>query len=69
MNYMPNFTKKNKKGDFAPINAWMQHHIHKHGRRFTADKLIQKATGSTLQIAPFISYLKEKYGKLYDVKL
>ena len=55
------------KGNFAPLHGWLKENLYKHGRKFTANELTQRATGSQLSIAPYIAYLKTKYGELYDI--
>jgi carboxypeptidase Taq len=56
-------------GDFRPLHAWLQEHIFRHGQRFTAEQLIQRATGSASSHRPLIEYLWEKYGNLYDLSV
>ena len=42
--------------------------MYRHGARYLPDELVEKATGAPLSIAPFIAYLKGKYGPLYGVE-
>ncbi len=55
------------KGNFKPILSWLRKKIHVHGKRFSADDLIKEVTGEALTSSYFIEYLKEKYGKLYNL--
>jgi len=50
-----------KKGDFKPIIAWLDDNIHSFGSRYTADELIIKSTGSSLDANIFKQYLSNKY--------
>ena len=52
-------------GQFATLHSWLREQIYQHGRKFTAPELIARATGGPLTIAPYIAYLREKYGELY----
>jgi carboxypeptidase Taq len=45
----------------------MRENIYRHGSKFTAPDLIQRATGSGLTIDPYIRYLRTKYGELYQL--
>src|SRR3989344_4116477 len=63
---MPDFDKKLAKGNFLPIRDWLREKIHRHGRFYSAPELMRRATGSSLSVAPFATYLKEKYSDLYD---
>ena len=56
-----------RRGDFAPLKHWLSQQIHSHGRRFRAKELCRRATGADLSSAPFVRYLKGKFGRLYEV--
>jgi carboxypeptidase Taq len=42
--------------------------IYRHGRKFTAPEIVERATGEPLSIAPYISYLNTKYRPLYGLQ-
>jgi len=52
-------------GEFATLHAWLKENIHQHGSKFTANEIVQRATGQELTIEPYLRYLKAKYGELY----
>jgi carboxypeptidase Taq len=54
-------------GEFSTLHNWMKENIYQHGSKFTADEIIQKATGQPLTIEPYIRYLRTKYGELYTL--
>ncbi len=54
-------------GDYAPLRAWLGETIHRHGRRFTRDELLLRATGRALDPAPYLAYLTKKYSELYNL--
>jgi carboxypeptidase Taq len=37
------------------------------GGRYYPDELIERVTGGTLDTAPYLRYLKGKFGELYDL--
>jgi carboxypeptidase Taq len=53
-------------GDFVPLREWLRENIHIHGKRYTADGLIEKAVGEPPQSRAFIDYLRSKYQPLYQ---
>jgi carboxypeptidase Taq len=53
--------------DYAPLREWMTKHVHQHGRRFSRDELLVKATGRTMDPAPYIAHLTSKYSEIYGV--
>src|SRR5882757_7116601 len=52
---------------FAPLRAWLTERIYRHGRKFTAPEIVERATGEPLSIAPYLAYLNKKYGELYGL--
>ena len=53
------------KGEFTTLHDWLRTHIYRHGRKFKPDDLVKRATGKPMSIAPYIAYLRGKYGELY----
>ena len=54
-------------GEFAALRLWLTERIYRHGRKFTAPEIVQRATGEPLSIAPYLAYLNTKYGALYGL--
>ena len=52
-------------GEFAPLRRWLTDRIYRHGRKFTALEIVERATGEPLSIGPYLSYLNAKYRPLY----
>ena len=52
---------------FDPIKAWLREHVHRHGKRYPTDELIETATGEPLTPTYFLEYLDAKYTRLYDL--
>ncbi|TCS95830.1 carboxypeptidase M32 [Hazenella coriacea] len=61
----PEIPKQMEQGDFTVLHGWLQENIYRHGSKFTAEEIIQRATGSDLTIQPYMNYLQAKYGELY----
>ena len=54
-------------GQFGTLHTWLKENIYQHGSKFTAAELIQRITGGPLTIAPYMNYLRTKYGALYQL--
>ncbi|MCS1350248.1 carboxypeptidase M32 [Mechercharimyces sp. CAU 1602] len=65
----PDIPQQISQGNFTVLHNWLQENIYQHGRKFSADEILQKATGSSLMIDPYIRYLKSKFGELYNLSL
>ena len=53
------------RGEFGTLHQWLIAHVYQHGRKFTPAELVERATGEPLTIAPYLAYLRGKYGELY----
>lgn len=56
-----------EKGDFAPINNWLEQNIWRHGRRYDPNELLTMACKQEFTPDYFIDYLTEKYTKIYNL--
>lgn len=54
---------------FGPLLAWLRTHVHRHGRRKSADEILRAATGHGLRAEDWLAYVRSKYGGLYDIAL
>jgi carboxypeptidase Taq len=46
-----------RNGEVAPIQRWLAEHVHRYGRRLDTIPLLEHATGSALDIEPFLRYV------------
>jgi carboxypeptidase Taq len=63
----PEIPDQMKKGEFSTLLGWLRENIHKHGSRYYPDELVERVTGRPLDTAPYLRYLKDKFGELYDL--
>lgn len=54
-------------GEFDTLRSWLVEHVYRHGSKLTPPELVERATGSPLTIAPYVRYLRQKYGELYGI--
>jgi carboxypeptidase Taq len=55
------------RGEFGALLGWLRENVYRHGRRYDPDELIERATGRPLDTAPYLRYLKGKFGELYGL--
>ncbi len=55
------------RGEYAPLLHWLQQNIYRHGRAYSASELLQRCTGSDLQVGPYLAYLEAKFSDLYQL--
>lgn len=54
-------------GRFDTLLTWMQEHIHRHGRKYTAAELTRRVTGTDISADAYIAYLQAKYADIYGL--
>jgi carboxypeptidase Taq len=55
------------RGELGALGAWLREHVHRYGRKFEPDELLRRATGRSLEAAPYLAYLRAKYGEIYGL--
>ncbi len=56
-----------RSGKFDMLHKWLVENIYRHGSKYTAPELIRRVTGRDLDVGPYVSYLRGKYGGLYGL--
>jgi carboxypeptidase Taq len=64
---IPDLMEKIGKGEFSDLLTWLRMNVHKHGKKFEPQVLIQKITGSKIDPNPYLRYLKRKFGEIYNL--
>jgi carboxypeptidase Taq len=54
-----------RRGDFAPLLDWLRTNIHRHGRKYKAQEIVGRVTGSRIDPQPYLEYLERKYRPIY----
>lgn len=55
------------RGDFQPLRDWLRLHIHQHGQRFSANRLVEVVTGEPLSNRPLMTQLNARFRPLYGL--
>ena len=63
----PEIPDQIKEGRFSTLHGWLRENIYRHGSRYYPDELVEKVTGRPLDPAPYLRYLKSKFGELYGL--
>jgi carboxypeptidase Taq len=67
LNAHPDIPEEVENGEFSTLHGWLRKNIYRHGRKYTAEELVQRITGGPLTIEPYIRYLRTKFGELYEL--
>jgi carboxypeptidase Taq len=49
-----------ERGEFSDIREWLRTHLYVLGRKYTPQETIERVTGSKIDPAPYVRYLREK---------
>ena len=56
-----------RQGKFSTLHTWLRENIYQHGSKYTANELLARVTGGPLTLAPYLEYLRTKYGEIYGL--
>jgi carboxypeptidase Taq len=64
---IPDLADQIRRGEFAPLLAWLRENVHRHGSKFEPQELVQRVTGSKIDPAPYLRYLQGKFSQIYGL--
>ena len=64
---IPNLADQIRAGRFEALLGWLREKVHRHGRKFMPQEVVQKVTGSRIDPAPYMRYLRTKYSEIYGL--
>jgi carboxypeptidase Taq len=64
---IPDLEQQFEAGKFEALLNWLNENILKHGAKFEPAELIQRVTGSELTADPYVKYLNNKFGDIYQL--
>jgi carboxypeptidase Taq len=64
---MPDMDEQIERGEFGNILGWLREKVHRHGAKYKPQDLIQRVTGSKINPQPYVRYLKNKFGTVYNL--
>ncbi len=64
---IPELSTQIQNGNFAELLAWLRENVHRHGAKFKPQYLVKKIVGSKISPEPYLKYLNEKFGAIYEL--
>lgn len=64
----PGIPDEIRRGEFGSLHSWLVENVYRHGAKYLPNELIERATGGPLDSAPYVRYLRHKYGELYELE-
>ncbi|WP_322510220.1 carboxypeptidase M32, partial [Anaerolinea sp.] len=62
---IPDLEGQIEKGEFGALLSWLRENVHRWGRLYEPQDLVEKITGSRITPQPYLRYLERKYGEIY----
>jgi carboxypeptidase Taq len=59
---IPDLDEQVERSDFAALRDWLGENVHAHGRKFSPQETLERATGARIDAKPYLAYLRTKYG-------
>lgn len=63
----PEINNEIGQGKFDTLHGWLRENIYQYGSKYTAPEIVKRVTGNELSIAPYMRYLRGKFGELYNL--
>ena len=64
---MPDLEEQIGRGQLQPLREWLREKVHRQGRRYRANKLVEVVSGEKLSPRPYVNYLNTKFRALYGL--
>ena len=64
---IPDLYAQFERGEFMALREWLRENLHKHGRKFTPKETLEKVVGGSINVGPYVQYLKSKLGEIYGI--
>jgi carboxypeptidase Taq len=64
---IPDLDEQTRAGKFDALLDWLKRNVHTHGRKYETQELVQKVTGSKIDPAPYMRYLRSKFSTVYGL--
>ncbi len=64
---IPDLEDQIRQGKFDALLGWLREKIHRYGSKYEPQELVLRATGSKIDPAPYLGYLRQKYGAIYGL--
>jgi carboxypeptidase Taq len=64
---LPDLDAQMSSGELGELREWLREHVHRHGSKWSAGEVLHRVTGAPIAVAPFVTYLTDKVGRIYGV--
>ncbi len=63
----PTIPEEIGRNEYGTLLQWLRDNVHRYGRKYEPNELIERVTGESLNVQPYMNYLRTKFGDIYGV--
>ena len=64
---VPDLDAQLAQGDTSGATGWLRSNLQRHGSLYEPREVIERASGLSISEEPLLTYLEDKFGRLYDL--
>jgi carboxypeptidase Taq len=64
---IPELSTQVQKGDFSELLTWLRENVHRHGKKFKPQDMVERIVGERINPEAYVKYLNEKFGAIYQL--
>jgi carboxypeptidase Taq len=65
---LPDLDAQLTAGEMHPLRDWLAGRVYRHGGKFLPAELVDRVCGGSLDPAPLLAYLRERFGEIYRLE-
>jgi carboxypeptidase Taq len=66
---LPDLDDQIESGELIGLREWLRERVHRHGSKYSSRELLRRVVGGPIEVDPFVTYLKQKFGAVYGLEL
>jgi carboxypeptidase Taq len=55
-------------GEMRPLRDWLAERVYRHGGKFLPAEMVDRVCGGSLDPAPLLRYLRDRFGEVYGLE-
>jgi carboxypeptidase Taq len=65
---LPDLDDQLRTGEMRPLRDWLAERVYRHGGKFLPAEMVDRVCGGSLDPAPLLAYLRERFGEVYGLE-
>jgi len=65
---VPDLDDQLEAGELMGLREWLRENVHRYGSKYSSRELLQRVVGGSIEVGPFVDYLKHKLEAVYELE-